>query len=430
MKKKKGWVAILIILIVAALGVAGYFAWKILDKGSAQGSAYVQSVSKITGVGYVGLNNSYSGVVEAKEVVEVNPDSDLTIKECFVQAGDLVTVGMPLFCYDVDELSLTHEQLLIDITGLAGTIKTYNEEIEQLDKRIAKAKEADLYDLKLEKQTVELSLKKATYELADKKEKSVQMQEVIADSVVVSPVAGTVRSVRADNSSTNNFGYSDNSSTAYITIVSGNDYCVKGTVSEQTIYTLYEGMPVVIRSRVDRNATFAGEIYKINTTNESNNDNKYYGYDSGEQASKYSFYVSVEDISGLMMGQHVYIELGTADEEDSAWKLPSYYLILEGDNSYVYAQDDSGRIEKRSVTLGKYDQEADSYEIASGLELTDRIAFPDESVSVGMKTTETQYNDEPNPNNNNGGGMDMPSMGMSSMDGEPVYSTDDVVFGG
>ncbi len=420
MKKKKGWIVVLVILIVVLLAVGGYILFLSKPGATVEGSAYVQSVAEITGVGYAGLSNSYSGVVEAKEVVEVNPDSSLTIKECFVSAGDEIKVGDKLFCYDVDELTLQHEQLLIDITGLEGTITTAKEQIEKLDKRIAKAKEADLYELKLEKQTVELTLKKSGYELADKKEKADRMQEIILDSTVLSPIDGKIRSVRTSDSEQNPYGGMDNGqSNAYITIVAGNDYCIKGKVSEQTVRSLYEGMAVTVRSREDRNAVYAGEIYKINTTEaESDSQGMYYGGDMGEKSSKYAFYVSIDDIEGLIIGQHVFIELGSNDSDDDTWKLPSYYILNEGDKHWVYAADKNGIIEKREITLGDYDENLDSYAVTAGLALEDKLAYPDETVKVGMKASETQYVPEDNGQNMpKDGPIEVPIAGDSSFGG-------------
>lgn len=65
--------------------------------------------------------------------------------------------------------------------------------------------------------------------------------------------------------------------------------------------------------------------------------------------------------------------------------LPAYYINdIEG-KPWVWAQDEKGLLEKRSVVLGEYDEEADTYLIESGLELTDYIAFPSEELQVGMK---------------------------------------------
>ena len=42
-----------------------------------------------------------------------------------------------------------------------------------------------------------------------------------------------------------------------------------------------------------------------------------------------------------------------------------------------WADNGKGKLEKRTVELGEYDEGMDLYEITSGLELTDSIAWPD-----------------------------------------------------
>ncbi len=400
-KRKTGWIIVLIVAFVAALLCGAYFVvtrvlhvdLPFFGSGDDGDVAYVQTVAKILGVGYTGRSNRYSGVVEAKEVIEINPDSTLTIETCFVAAGDAVSVGTPLFQYDVDSLTLSYEQTLIDITGLENTIRTAIEESESLEKQIARARADKQYELKLKLQEVQLTQKKSEYELKSKQKQADQLKEAIEDSVVKSPVNGRVRSVRTENDANNMFGTSDTSN-AYITIVAGSDFCVKGKVNEQTAHTLSEGMIVTIRSRTNENETYRGEIYRINTE-EPIKENNYYSYDGGgEQSSKYAFYVSSDEIGHLMMGQHVYIELGEPDKQGSSLVLPSYYLVEEEGRHFVYAANAKNRIEKRTVTLGAYMEETDSYEIIDGLTYTDRIAFPDETVREGMTASETVYADE------------------------------------
>ena len=400
-KHRTGRVVALVLILTAGLAVGGYFfASRVLHLNinlpffSASSEAdvvYVQSVAKNLGVGYTGKANRYSGVVEAKEVLEINPDSTLTIEECFVKAGDAIQKGAPLFRYDVDSLTLSYEQMLIDISGLENTIKASNEEIESLEKQIAKTRVNKQYELKLKLQEVQLTLKKSEYELKNKQKQAEALKEAIDESVVSSPVTGRIRSVRSDQSDST-YGGQD-SSNAYITIVAGSDYCVKGKVNEQTAHTLSEGMTVTIRSRTNENEYYRGVIYRVNTE-EPIKETSYYYYDggSGEQSSKYAFYVSSDEIEGLMMGQHVYIELGEPSAEDGKLRLPSYYLIQEDDgNAFVFAADTKNRIEKRAVTLGAYDEDSDSFEIVSGLSFTDRIAFPEDFIREGMAVSETNY---------------------------------------
>ena len=393
-KKRKAWIWIVVIVLILALGGGAAYYWYTRMNADA-GTAYVQSVAEILGLGNVGQNAQYGGIVEAKEVIKIDPQSDMRIAECFVQSGSKVKTGDRLFRYDVDDLTLSHAQLLIDITGLENELRTDREELESLNKRLERAKENQQYELKLSIQTVDLEIRKSEYDLKDKQAKAEELQALIDASVVTSPVDGTVRSVR-DSSEENPYGFSDASESAYITIVAGSDYCVKGTVNEQTVHTLYEGMPVLIRSRVD-DTVYTGTIYKINTDATSDEQRSYY-YDGGygEQSSRYAFYVELDSIEGLLIGQHVLIDLNTAEPDGSGLLLPAAFLMQENDRFYVWAADANNRIEKREVQVGAYAEEFESYEIVGGLKTKDRIAFPDDTVRAGMIASETAYTDPDN----------------------------------
>ena len=383
---------LLTLLILGGLGYGGWFAYqRYFADAPKEGTVYVQSVAAITGVGPAGRRNRYAGVVEAKNVIELDPDAELTVKECFVSSGDKVKKDDPLFCYDVDSMQINYDQLLLDIQGLENGIKTGREKVENLKKQLQRAKQNKKYDIEMDIQTEELEIRKKEYELTGKRKQAEDMKHALENSVVFSPVDGTVRSVRTPDGE--NMDYDGSSDKAYITIVAGNDYCVKGTVSEQTIHTLQEGMDVRILSRVD-DSIWPGRIYKINTEETKQNGSRYYYYDSGsgEQASKYDFFVELDNNEGLLMGQHVYIELGSgADQESDALLLPLYYVVENEGQPFVYAADGENRIEKRTVTLGDQDEENGTVAILDGLSYLDRIAFPDETVQVGMTVSETAY---------------------------------------
>lgn len=95
--------------------------------------------------------------------------------------------------------------------------------------------------------------------------------------------------------------------------------------------SLAEGMNVIIRSRLDENVTWKGTVDRIDWENrvENNNNNMYYYGSTDEMTSisKYPFYINLEDITGLILGQHVYIEpdYGQEEEREGLW-LPAYYI--------------------------------------------------------------------------------------------------------
>ena len=322
----------------------------------------------------------------------------------------------------MDSLTLAYEQLKLDYEGKKNNIATMRDQIKDLEKQIKRAKGATKAELTIQLQTTQLNLKKEEYE-AEKKRLDVEKAEsVIKDNVVKAEAAGTIRSITppSEDGQQNYDGMQTDN--AYMTIVAGNDYRVKGTISEQGAYQLMSGTPVIIRSRIDETKTWRGTIDSVNTEQPVSNQQQYYDGGNGEQASKYAFYIALETVDGLMMGQHVYIEM---DEGQSAGGLllSKSYIVEENGKAFVFVAGRHDRIEKRAVTLGAYNEELDAYEIVSGLSLTDRIAFPDESVKAGMTAVDAGYaSAEPAGMENGAEGMDgMDGIGgMDGMDGEPV----------
>ena len=142
---------------------------------------------------------------------------------------------------------------------------------------------------------------------------------------------------------------------------------------------------MLLRSRTDENLVWHGEIDSVDYDNPVQSSNPYMDYGMSDEmttASKYYFYVTLYSDSGLMLGQHLYIEPEAGQNEQGLY-LFSFYLCDVDGNPYVWAAGADNRLVKRSVTLGRYDESADSWEILDGLSPKDYIAFPDESCVQG-----------------------------------------------
>ena len=113
MGKKKAGVILFVILIaaVAAIGIWYYFD---NDGKDSNDRVYVEKVSVIMG-GATGIQNRYSGVVQPQKTVEVKADSDRTIGEVYVQVGDTVEEGTPLFNYDTEDAKIELEQEKLEL---------------------------------------------------------------------------------------------------------------------------------------------------------------------------------------------------------------------------------------------------------------------------------------------------------------------------
>ena len=120
----------------------------------------------------------------------------------------------------------------------------------------------------------------------------------------------------------------------------------------------------------------------------------YYGGNSDEMSSssKYPFYVELDGTDGLILGQHVYLQMENQDIQTPAGPaISSAFLGFEEDGTMFVWADQNGKLEKRAVTVGEYNMMNDTYEILSGLTEEDYIAFPDFELCVeGAPTTKTE----------------------------------------
>ena len=174
-----------------------------------------------------------------------------------------------------------------------------------------------------------------------------------------------------------------------ISITQTGEFRVKGTISEMG--SISEGSSVIVRSRINEDQIYKGTVTKVETEPQTDNNNFYSGSDSGESASKYPFYVTLDNNDGLMLGQHVYIEPdnGQSSVKQGIWLDSSFIAYDDNGDPYVWVSEKE-KLKKRKVELGETDDEMYTTEIKSGLSKDDYIAWVDDSYKEGMKTT-TEY---------------------------------------
>lgn len=350
----------------------------------------VQSVSMLTGLDMSGVNR-YSGVAEAKSTQKVPKDADKTVEECCVEVGQEVHKGDVLFRYDVEALQLSVETAQLEAEQLENSISNYASQISQLEKERKSAGKSDKLSYTIQIQEAQLDQAEAEYNLKKKQAEVKKLEKSAENAEVTSSVDGVIQSISEDGSSDMGYsGESSDGSSTYITIMETGTYRIKGTASEMNIYSLYEEMPVTVLSRTDSSQLWKGTISEIDTGSTDDSDNSDQGYydegSSGESTTKYSFYVTLEDSEGMMMGQHVYILPGETGP-DGALLLPASYIVDADSNAFVWAAGKHDTLEKRAVTLGDYDEVTDSYAITDGLTLDDYIAVPEDSLAEGDAVT-------------------------------------------
>lgn len=410
MKKR---ILILLGILIIGGGAAGV-CWKMGVFGQQEtsgDSVYVTSISDLTGQ-TSGVSNRYAGVVEPQETVSVELESGRTVKEVQVKTGDQVKKGQLLFEYDLSSIQESLEEAQLDLDRLKNEATSLNEQIATLEKEKKKASQDNQLSYTIEIETNKMNLKKNEYSQKSKQAEIDKLQSATGNTEVRSSIDGVIQKIdtsklttddssSVDDSSADDSSYdssygddSSGSSNAFITILSTGAYRIKGTVNELNVNSIIEGEPVIIRSRVDSSQTWKGTMGTIDKDSASSSSNSSnYGMtdssDSQTSTSTYPFYVNLDSSDGLMLGQHVYIEMDEGQDTEKAgiWLNEVYIVDADTDSPYVWAADSKGKLEKRSVILGQYDEDLGEYEIADGLSKDDCIAYPSDVLEEGMSTT-------------------------------------------
>lgn len=395
MRKKKRIKAIVttlvVLLVLAGIGVGVFFFMKNRNKLPEE-TVYTCEVAEIIKSGDIS-GNRYMGIVESQDVKKITKDNDKKIKEVFVKVEDEVKKGDVLFEYDMQELELQLKQLRLELQSINDNIATTKEQINLLTAEKANASEDEQYSYSAQIQAAQAQLNQYNYDANAKNLDIEQFEKNMEDTQVTATMDGVIKSIGSLNDSGSDSVEnvaSDGEGDAFITIMAKGDYRIKATASELSVRSMQEGQEMIIRSRVD-DRTWKGVIKKIDLEHPDtgNSDGEYYYGGGSSEATDYPFYITLEETEGLMLGQHVYVEmdLGQGADLQGLW-LDEFYIMMEDDGkSYVWKENAEGRIEKRQVELGQYDENLMKYEILSGLSETDYIAFPEPRLKDGMKTT-------------------------------------------
>lgn len=394
MKKKSIVIVIISIVIVAAAAIAVMRLIKEKkEEGLDEELVYTEKVSNFTDDGLSG-ENRYMGIVESQEVKNVDKSSDKKVKDILVAEGDSVAEGDVLFTYDTEDMTLTLRQMELELTSIYNNIANANSEIATLSKARDEADSDEKIQFNAQIQSLQAQVSQLNYDASTKQLEIDRQKTAIENNEVLSPMSGIIKEINKDAQSVSDSNeadyYYDNNQNEkhFITIMAVGDYRIKATADEMNVRGLSEGQPMLIRSRIDEQ-TWTGTISKIDLEHPTNSlDEKYYGSMPGETTTKYPFYISLDVVDGLMLGQHVYVELdyGQGEVKDGVY-VYEFYIMQEDGSAYVWLENSKGRIEKHEVVLGEYDENMMQYEIVSGLTKEDYIAFPEERIKEGMKVT-------------------------------------------
>lgn len=332
----------------------------------------VQRADSLRAVGLAG--ERYVGMVVNDNVVNITRDSTKTIAELYVAEGDTVKAGDKLFTYDSDALELDLEKTRLEVEKMENEQGTYASQQEKLEKQLSRTwSESEKVRLTLEINTLKTTQMENDYQIAAKNKEITRLEEMLQNIDITAPVDGTVRKI--DEEGQNG---------AYITIQQSGAFRVKGRLNEMSMGSLNIGSQVTMHSRLD-DSSWTGTVVSIDADDGSDNNNNvnYGNYDAMTSSSSYVFYVELDSTDGLLLGQHVYMEVTGGEMPMEGLYIPESFLtdVVNDEETWemsavVFAANDAGKLEKRTVKLGMYDGMTSCYEITEGIDGDTWLADP------------------------------------------------------
>lgn len=368
---KKTYIGIAVVLILSmGLGI-GYL---LNNQTDSKDKVYVEKVATLMGYDQ-SASNVYMGKVEATQVQTINKTGG-TIDEIFVSVGDHVSEGDALFSYDSHEAQMQIQKLNLDIEGYRAQMKTLTSQIETLKQEKENAPETEQYQYIMDIQAKELEIKQLEASQSGASQSIASYQKQINDATVTSKIDGIVKAINEEDTSQ-----------AFMSIMATGAYKVKGEVNEQHVFMLTEGADVIIRSRIDETKQWKGKIQMVDKENTiTSGQESFEDPNQLETSTKYPFYVTLDQMDGLLLGQHVYIEMDEGQNKplDGVWIDASYVVMDNDEKPFVWKANKRHQLEKHPITLGKTDEERMLVEIKKGLSLEDMITWPMEGLYEGI----------------------------------------------
>ena len=381
----KKWIVPVLVLVIAGM-LAGC---------TNEGAVYVQSVRELAGMGGIAPGDRFAGLVVSEHVAQIEKDGDRSIEELLVKEGDDVKEGQALFSYDTQELQLKLDKQRLELEQLVASIENYYSQIADLENQSRWLSGTEKLQYTVEIQSLQVDLKEAELKVKTKEAEIRRSEEILENATVTSPVTGRIQAINENG--TDNQG----NPLPYITVQQSGSYRIKGMLGEMQRGGIVEGSRLTILSRTDENLTWSGTVSLVDYENPSQGDSNAMMYgtvtDEMTAASRYPFYVELDSTEGLILGQHVYMELEKEAGTQTGTPLDSSFICYEEDGvtAYVWAEK-SGRLEKRPVVLGEADAMTGTISVLEGLTMDDYIAFPDEAVcKPGTPTTHTVAAEQP-----------------------------------
>ncbi|PAE41239.1 efflux RND transporter periplasmic adaptor subunit [Bacillus sp. 7884-1] len=401
--KKKVWIWISVIvgiLVIASTGTYLYAKTGTETVGADEGvmSISVQKVSEQELVESILVTGKI--VPESEQKVFIEPEKG-EISEFKVTENQAVKAGDPLVVYDSSKIDSELKRAVREKELLQSRGKTEQNQIADLNKRIAEAKkkvetqgaetvegaeglvsQEDVNQLSNEKIQQEMQYESTKSEITSAEDRIKELNAQKSEMTIVSKMDGIIVKVNQNVANTE-----AGAAEPVVHIISSQPYKVIGSMSEFDTVKIKEGQPVIIRPKVFKDREWKGAVESVSQfpNAEGGGGEGFEGGGGAGNVTMYPFKVTItDDTTELRQGFHVSLEIKAGDSTKKV-AIPHPALIDEAGIKIVYILKD-GMLERREVQTGVMN---DTFiEVTSGITPGELVVLtPTEEMHDGMEVT-------------------------------------------
>ncbi|PGL78037.1 efflux transporter periplasmic adaptor subunit [Bacillus sp. AFS054943] len=385
--KKKKWIIIGVIALIAVVAAINIFMMQGKEKGEAK--ADTVSFEKVT---ERKLNNTklISGQVKPGNIESFYADSAKgKVKDIEVKEGQEVEKGTKLFSYDNEEINLQMKQAELDQKMATMRHDQGQKKIDALKKEIKKAKDSsagkEVTD-PLEEQVSELEIQQKTTDLEKEKSKlqTDELKKKQKELTIYSNFAGIVQKLDKDAAQSSSQAQGGQGK-AFLQLASKDPYQIQGTLTELQKSQIQKDQTFTVTAKANSKKKWTGKITEVSEFPTSAEMAQAAGAGEGTQnMSQYTYKASLDGQEGLSPGYHVSLQVNL--ENKTMIAVPSKSIVEEGDDAFVYIED-KGKLHKQNVKKGATD--GDWTEIIEGATVGQKVVKnPSDNVYDGMEVKE------------------------------------------
>jgi len=304
------------------------------------------------------------GQIEPKNETAVKSKISGIVRKTFVDVGDEVKIGDPLFDIAPDPTPIEYAEAKRQVELAEVTFKNVKQEYDRTksmrDRQLISAQEFESKQADYEQSELRLSLAREKLALIESGKTRVANRDV--DNIIKSPIAGTVLSMNVEVGDPVVPLTSYQPGTELMTLARMDDLIFKGTVDEIDVGKLIDDMPVDIEIGALPNAGVAGRLDKVSPKARRQ-----------EGATVFDVEIVFDELGAqfLRAGYSANANIIINKREDILL-IPERLVTITDSSSTVEVQDSAGVISSRDVVTGLSD--GINIEIVEGLAEGEMVA--------------------------------------------------------